>query len=403
VATGGRADPILPGARIGIVGSGQLGRMLALAARSMGYRVHTYSPRADSPTGQVADREHIAGYDDADEMAKFASDVDVLTFEFENISAEALSAAALHAPLRPGLDVLYVTQSRLREKRFLAKQGFPIAPWAAVESSGDIAQAIETVGLPAIGKTAGFGYDGKGQFRAHSEADVHAGWEALARGPIVLEQVVDFACELSVIAARSSDGSSVDFGAIENRHSAQRILDLSIAPAGVPPEVAEQAQQLTHAILASLDVVGVMCVEMFLAKDGSLLINELAPRPHNSGHLTLDACASSQFELQVRAVCDLPQSATTLLRPAAMANLLGDLWRPGAVPDWSAALTDPGVKLHLYGKSEPRDGRKMGHLTVLDDSTAEAARRATAARNRAAGARTAQLPIGVTGVTGVSQ
>lgn len=365
--------PILPGQTIGILGSGQLGRMLALTARRLGYRVHTFSPEANSPTGQIAEREVVAAYDDLDAVRAFARAVDVVTFEFENVPAATAAAAAEHAPVRPNGAVLHVAQHRLREKDFLAAANLPVAPYAAVSSLDDLRAALVRLGCPAVLKTAAFGYDGKGQVKIIAPAEAEAAWQALGRQPAVLEAWVEFERELSVVAARGLDGAFAHYGTIENFH-AHHILDLSLAPARVAPDVAAEAVALARSVLEQLDVVGVLCVELFHAADGRLLINELAPRPHNSGHLTIEACATSQFEQQLRAICGLPLGATDQSRPAAMAQVLGDLWlAAGGEPNWPAALAFPGVYLHLYGKREPRPGRKMGHLTAMAESV-EAAR-----------------------------
>lgn len=363
---------IYPPAVIGVFGSGQLGRMLALAARAMGYRIHTYSPDHDSPTGQIADREACAPYEDLDAVREFVRQVDVITFESENVAAAVAQVAAEEGvPVRPGGHVLHTTQQRLREKQFLHSAGLPVAPFAAVHSEEELQKAAAQLGTPAILKTVAFGYDGKGQIRIDAPDQALPAWNAIGRQAAILESFVDFACELSVVAARGMDGAFAHWGVIENVHH-NHILDLSVAPAQIDPRLACEAVELARAVLEKLDVVGVLCVELFLDRRGRLLINELAPRPHNSGHLTIEASITSQFEQQARAICGLPLGATDLLRPAAMANLLGDLWRNGE-PDWSAALAIPGVKLHLYGKKEPRAGRKMGHVTALA-GTIEAAR-----------------------------
>jgi len=354
---------VLPGSTIGVLGSGQLGRMFAIAARRMGYRVHTLSPDEDTPTGQVADVEINASYEDVDAVRGFASGVDVVTFEFENVPATAAAAAAECAPVRPGGYVLHVTQHRLREKTFLSEAGLPVTPFQRVRSLEELQAATRKLGLPAVLKTAGFGYDGKGQYRMKTAQDLAAAWEAVGEQEAVLEAFIDFQCEISVVAARGEDGSFVHYGAVENRHR-NHILDLSIAPARVRLEIAREAVELARAVLEKLEVVGVLCVEFFVRKDGSLLINELAPRPHNSGHFSFDANLTSQFEQQLRAVCGLPLGDTRQFGPAAMANLLGDIWDNGE-PDWEAAVGVPTVKLHLYGKAEPRPGRKMGHLTAV--------------------------------------
>ena len=371
--------PILPGSTVGILGSGQLGRMLAQSARRMGYRVHTLSPAADSPTGQIADREVVAAYDDLEAIARFARDVDVVTFEFENIGADAAAVAARHVPVRPSGDVLHITQNRHREKHALAAAGLPTARFEAVESLARLHDAIARLGTPCILKTAGFGYDGKGQARITATSDAADAWQAIGAGAAILEAVVDFEAELSVVAARGPDGTQVDYGLIENRH-VNHILDISIADMPLTPEQTTRAREIATTVMREFDVIGVLCIEMFLTRDGELLINELAPRPHNSGHLTIEACPSSQFDQQLRAVCGLPPGETRRHAPTAMANLLGDLWNDGE-PDWAAALADPAVNLHLYGKAEPRPGRKMGHLTASATSRDEAARRVTQARS----------------------
>jgi 5-(carboxyamino)imidazole ribonucleotide synthase len=373
------AQPLSPPAIIGVFGSGQLGRMLALAARAMGYRIHTFSPEHDSPTGQLADREVYAGYDDLDAVRDFVRGVDVVTFEFENVAAQVAQIAAEEGvPVRPGGHVLHTTQQRLREKRFLAGAGLPVTPFAAVTTEADLHAAVAQIGAPAVLKTAAFGYDGKGQARIDDAAQALAAWDAIDRQEAILEGFVAFERELSVVAARGLDGAFAHWGVIENVHH-NHILDVSVAPADVDPRVAADAVELARAVLEQLDVVGVLCVEMFLDRRGRLLINELAPRPHNSGHLTIEAAVTSQFEQQARAICGLPLGSTELLRPAAMANLLGDLWESGE-PNWAAALATPGVKLHLYGKKAPRAGRKMGHLTALAGTIEDARAKVMQAR-----------------------
>ncbi|MFL6255090.1 MAG: 5-(carboxyamino)imidazole ribonucleotide synthase [Pyrinomonadaceae bacterium] len=369
---------ILPGATVGVLGSGQLGRMFAIAARRMGYRVHTYSPDSDTPTGQVADREYEHAYDDLDAVREFARGVEVVTFEFENVPAEAVEAAAQLVPVRPSGTVLYTTQHRLREKTFLSTHGFPVAPFRHVRGLEDLRAALEELGLPAVLKTAGFGYDGKGQTRIDTHEEAAAAFEELHGREGVVEAFIDFEREVSVVAARGTEGEFAHYGVIENTHS-RHILDLSIAPARVDESTVREAVEIARAVLEELEVVGVTCVEFFLTRSGKLLVNELAPRPHNSGHFTFDACVTSQFEQQLRAVCGLPLGSTELLRPAAMANLLGDLWQT-CEPDWRAAAAFPNVKLHLYGKTEARKGRKMGHLTALAPTPEEAARSVLAAR-----------------------
>jgi 5-(carboxyamino)imidazole ribonucleotide synthase len=369
----------LPGSIIGVLGSGQLGRMFAMAARRMGYLVHTFSPETDTPTGQVADREVTASYDDLDAVRAFARGVDVVTFEFENIPATTVQAVAEIVPVRPNGSLLHTTQHRVREKTYLSQAGFPVTPFRRIRSLEDVGKGVAEIGLPAIMKTAGFGYDGKGQSKIETEAEAAAAYLSHDRQEMILEKFIDFEREVSVVAARGVDGEVVNYDVIENMHE-RHILDCSIAPARIAPAVARRAIEIAASLLAELDVVGVLCVEFFLNKDGELYINELAPRPHNSGHLTIDACITSQFEQQLRAVAGLPLGATTLRSPAAMVNLLGDLWLKGE-PDWLAACAFPNLKLHLYGKHEPRARRKMGHLTACAATPEEALRLARAARN----------------------
>lgn len=371
---------ILPGATIGVLGSGQLGRMFALSARRMGYRVHTFSPGDDTPMGQVADREAVGGYQDLAAVAEFAARVDVITFEFENVPFEAAATAAEHVPVRPSGRVLHIAQHRQREKDFLTAAGFPTAPFEHVPDRHTLDDAIERLGTPCVLKTAGFGYDGKGQCVISSPDQAEDAWQSIGAGEAVLEGFVDFEREISVVAARGVDGEFAHFGVTENRHR-DHILDVSIPDPDLDPAVVASAIDMAKDVLEALEVVGVLCVEFFLGADGTLRINELAPRPHNSGHFSFDACLTSQFEQQLRAVCGLPLGDTRRLRPSAMVNLLGDLWVDG-MPDWQAALQDPSLKLHLYGKADARPGRKMGHMTTFADDGEQAAERAIAARQR---------------------
>jgi 5-(carboxyamino)imidazole ribonucleotide synthase len=370
---------IAPGAALGVLGSGQLGRMFTIAARRMGYRVHTFSPDEDTPTGQVADVEVTASYDDLDALRAFARQVDVVTFEFENVPSEAIQAIEECAPVRPSGTALHVAQQRAREKSFLADRGIPTAAFAPAATLDELWDAVARVGTPAVIKTAAFGYDGKGQHKASSQADVEHIWTAIGHQEAVVERFVSLQAEISVIAARGIDGDIREYPLFENRH-ANHILDVTTAPASVPPAVASQASEITRTILEELQYVGVLCVEFFLSTEGDLLVNELAPRPHNSGHLTFDAAVTSQFEQQVRAICGLSLGSTELMRPAAMANLLGDLWEDGE-PNWAAAARFPDVKLHVYGKSSPRPGRKMGHLTATGKTVQEAQDRVVSARD----------------------
>ena len=367
-----------PGATIGVLGGGQLGRMFAMAARRLGYRVHTFAPEHDTPTGQIADIEVVASYDDVARVREFASAVDVVTFEFENVPAAAAAAAAEAAIVRPNGGALEVAQHRIREKRFLASRGLPVAPYAEVRTQADLAAALEHAGRPSVLKTAALGYDGKGQVSIRQATDAADAWNALGRKECVLESFIDLEREISVIGARGVDGVTSFFDPFDNVHR-HHILDVTVAPADIPARVAADAVEITRSVLEGLDYIGILCVEFFVARDGRLLVNEIAPRPHNSGHLTFDACRTSQFEQQVRAICGFPLGATDLLQPAAMVNLLGDLWTDGE-PDWAAALALPDLKLHLYGKASARPGRKMGHLTVLAPQREQARDRALLAR-----------------------
>jgi 5-(carboxyamino)imidazole ribonucleotide synthase len=371
---------ILPGAVIGVLGSGQLGRMFAIAARRMGYRVHVLSPDDDTPTGQVADVEIQTSYDDVDRVAQFARSVAAVTFEFENVPVATAEVAARYAPVRPAGRVLHTTQNRLREKTFLRDAGLPVTPFATVRSVADLDIAIPAVGLPAVMKTASWGYDGKGQARVESREQAEQAWQSLGGRDAILERWIDFTSELSVIAVRGVDGELACYDPISNIHR-HHILDVSLAPAGVPPHITLAAHEIARSVMIELDVVGVLCVEFFVSRQGELLINELAPRPHNSGHLTINAHVACQFEQQVRAVCGLPLASIEQLRPAAMVNLLGDLWQ-GGEPAWGRACSLPDVKLHLYGKRAARPGRKMGHLTTLASTAEAAAAQALEARRR---------------------
>ncbi len=371
---------ILPGATIGVLGSGQLGRMLAIAARELGYRIQIYSPDNDTPAGHIADKEWTAPYEDLETVRAFASGVQVVTFEFENVLSMTTDAVSEIVPVRPAGQVLHITQQRLREKSFLRDNGFPVTPFRRITSLLELQNAALELGLPAVLKTASFGYDGKGQNRLQSEADLLAAFKALNGAEGIYEAFVDFAKEVSVVAARTLNGEFKAFPVFENAH-ANHILDVTFAPAAIPEKLAREAEDLARGILEKLDVVGLLTVEMFVTRDGRLLVNELAPRTHNSGHLTIDACVTSQFEQQVRAICGLPLGSAELKQPAAMANVLGHLWANGE-PNWAAALEDPLVKLHLYGKADARVGRKMGHLTATGTSTREAAERVQLARDR---------------------
>lgn len=362
---------IAPGAALGVLGSGQLGRMFAIAARRMGYRVHAFSPEADTPTGQVADVEVVAEYEDLDALKAFARQVDVVTFEFENVPVVAIDAIEAITPVRPCGMALQTAQQRAREKQFLADRGFPTAPFGRAATLDELWDAVARIGTPAVIKTAAFGYDGKGQHKVTTPADVEHIWTAIGHQEAVVEKFVNLQTEVSVVAARGLDGEMAHYQPFENRHR-DHILDVTTTPAAITPSLAAQATDIARHLLEELQYVGVLCVEFFVDTDGELLVNELAPRPHNSGHLTFDAAITSQFEQQVRAVCALPLGSTRLLAPAAaMANLLGELWEDGE-PNWAAASRFSDVKLHLYGKSEARRGRKMGHMTAMGQTTDEA-------------------------------
>jgi 5-(carboxyamino)imidazole ribonucleotide synthase len=378
------SDPVfLPGSRIGLMGSGQLGRMFAIECRKMGYRVHTFSPERDTPTGQVSDSEICAPYEDEAAVRAFASGVDVLTFEFENIPVQSIDWASEHCTVRPTGRLLHICQHRLREKTFLKQNGLPVTEFAHVASEAELLSAIGAIGLPAVLKTAAFGYDGKGQRLIRPETDMAAAWLEFEGQPAVLEAWVPFEKEISVIVARGLRGELATYPVCENVHS-NHILDITLAPAPLPEQTTKQASALAIRAAEALELVGVMAVEMFLLSDGKILINELAPRPHNSGHFSFNASVTSQFEQQLRAVCGLPLGSTASLRPAAMANLLGDLWSNGE-PDWHAAAGIPEVKIHLYGKASPKPGRKMGHLVAFGDTVEAAAGLVRKAREKLKG------------------
>jgi 5-(carboxyamino)imidazole ribonucleotide synthase len=373
------AAPILPGAMLGVLGSGQLGRMFAMAAARLGYRVHVFAPEHDAPAADVACRQTVAPFEDADAIARFARSVDVVTFEFENIPVSATEMASRFAPVRPSGSVLHECQDRLREKEFLRAAGVPCTPFAEATTADQLRSALAELGTPAVLKTAAWGYDGKGQTLVRSADEAQAAWAALGGARGILEGWIDFECELSMLAARSATGEEAFFGPIANEH-ANHILDVSSYPSAKLAGVENDARGIARTVLGELNIIGLICVEFFLTREGRLLVNEIAPRPHNSGHLTIDACACSQFEQQVRAVCGLPLGSFTLGAPAAaMANLLGNVWRNGE-PQWARVLADERLRLHLYGKTEARPGRKMGHLTALSNSAEEAAALVRAAR-----------------------
>lgn len=359
---------IPPGATLGVLGSGQLGRMFAIEARRLGYGVHVFSPDRNTPTGAVADREWVASYDDFDALDQFAKHVDVVTLEFENVSIDALNRLEKHVSVRPGPQVLEAAQNRLQEKTALRSFGLPTASFAAIDSLATLTDKLAEMGGRGILKTASWGYDGKGQQFVQSRDDLAAIWDSYAGQPTILEGFVHFTREISVIGVRDGIGNFACFDPVVNVH-ANHILDVSLAdPQLFSDPLRSRSQEIVRTIMESLDAVGVLCVELFQTANDDLIINEFAPRPHNSGHLTIDAHVCCQFAQQVRAICNLPLGSTQLRQPAAMANLLGDIWPAQGIPNWSQALAMPEVRLHLYGKHEAKAGRKMGHLTALSTS-----------------------------------
>jgi 5-(carboxyamino)imidazole ribonucleotide synthase len=349
-----------PNSTIGIVGGGQLGRMSALAAARLGYRCHILTPERDSPASQVSAGTTLGDYENTAALRDFAAHADVITFEFENISANGLELLAALKPVRPGPDILRLSQDRVLEKSFLNGAGAPTAAWRTVGTLQELEAAVEELGLPAVLKTTRLGYDGKGQAMLRSAADLAPAFAALHPKPLILESFIDFACEISVIVARGGDGTIAAFDTVENRHR-DHILDLTLAPARIPDLTAQAAQQIARRVAEALDLVGLLAVEMFVAGDGRVLVNELAPRPHNSGHWTIDACPASQFELHIRAIAGLPLPPAARHSDAVMKNLVG----PEETALWPDILATPGLIPHLYGKAEARPGRKMGHVTRL--------------------------------------
>ncbi|CAI8708462.1 N5-carboxyaminoimidazole ribonucleotide synthase [Brevibacillus sp. IT-7CA2] len=361
---------IKPGSTLGILGGGQLGRMIALAGRAMGYRFVTMDPTADAPCGQTADRQIVASYDDVEAAMQLASVSDVISYEFENVDAQVAEVLESRAYVPQGSRLLRITQNRIREKTAIREIGIPVAPFCVVNSLGDLQDAVRELGLPAVMKTATGGYDGKGQWVLRSEAELAEAYETLSKAgtELIVEQFVPFQMELSVIAARNPAGELAVFPVSENIHQ-ENILHLSIVPARISAEVAVRAEEIARTIVEKLDVVGLIAVELFLTEDGQLYVNELAPRPHNSGHFTMDACVTSQFEQHVRAVCNLPLGSTELLSSVVMVNILGEHLQP--VIDQIDKLPRT-AKLHLYGKAESKAKRKMGHINVLAPTVEEA-------------------------------
>ena len=359
---------ILPGATLGMLGGGQLGRMFTVAARTMGYHVIVLDPDPESPAGEFATDHVCAEYGDPSALEYLAQTCAAITTEFENVPAAALDQLSISCVVRPSAKAVSIAQDRIREKAFLHEFEFPVVKFAVVRSEADREVALQFTGQPALLKVSRFGYDGKGQARVSNLEEARAAWDLMEREPCVLEELLTLEAEISVVLARGADGQIATFPIAQNVHR-HGILDMSIVPARVSETVQREAVVLAQDIAERLDYVGVLAVEYFVLAGGRLLVNEIAPRPHNSGHFTLDACMTSQFEQQVRALCGLPLGPTRLLTPAVMVNLLGDLWSPnGGEPDWSAVLSDPHIKLHLYGKRSSRPGRKMGHYTCVDEN-----------------------------------
>jgi 5-(carboxyamino)imidazole ribonucleotide synthase len=354
---------ILPGATVGVLGGGQLGRMFTLQARTMGYGVVVLDPDPASPAGAVANRHIRAPYDDERALSDLSESCAAITTEFENVPAAALQTLTRSSLVRPPVEAVATSQDRIAEKSFLQSHGIPTAKFRAVRDLRELKTAVTALRLPALLKTSRFGYDGKGQALVKSEEDAVRAFQRFGGVPCVLEERLALECELSVVLARGIDGDVAPFPVAENQHR-DGILETSVVPARVPEAMTREARELATGLAEEMEYVGVLGVELFVANGSRLLVNEMAPRPHNSGHYTLDACSTDQFEQQLRALCGLPLAQPWLLSPVAMINLLGDLWADGE-PRWEEALSRPGVRLHLYGKAEARPGRKMGHLNCL--------------------------------------
>jgi 5-(carboxyamino)imidazole ribonucleotide synthase len=350
---------IEPGGTIGVLGGGQLGRMTTLAAAALGYRCHIFCPEPDSPAKRVTSLATTADYGDRAALRTFAAAVDVITFEFENVPAESVEILAALKPVRPGPEALRVAQDRLKEKNFLRSIDVVTARYQEVTSEESLTRALRDIGSHGVLKTVRLGYDGKGQVMIRPDTDLAAAWRQMGSGTGILEGLVDFACEISVIVARGLNGACAAYVPVENQHR-NHILDITIAPARIAPEIAMRAEAIARHIAERLDLVGLLAVEMFVTAGGEVLVNEIAPRPHNSGHWTIDACVTSQFEQFVRAICGLPLGSPERHSDAVMKNLIGD-----DVAQWRDALSEPAAKLHLYDKGAPRPGRKMGHVTRL--------------------------------------
>ncbi len=367
----------MPGGTLGILGGGQLGRMSAIAARRLGYKVRTFDPAPGACAAAIADEHVTADWGDTAALTRFAQGCGRITLEFENIPPATVEFVARNVPSHPSANVLAICQNRRREKEFLRAAGIPCANFAVVSSLDELRAAVKAIGFPCVLKTADFGYDGKGQVKLPTaEADLAAAWAKIGGAVGVLEAWVPFEMEISVLVARTVDGRTAVYDPAENIHR-NHILHLSLSPARLAEATAAEARALALSIAGQIGLVGLLAVEMFV-QDGRIVVNELAPRPHNSGHQTFDANETSQFEQHVRAVCGLPLGGTKPLAPSAMVNLLGDVWRDGQEPDWTKLLADPSAKLHLYDKGKAAPGRKMGHITVTAPTLEEALRRAEA-------------------------
>ncbi len=365
---------ILPGASLGVLGGGQLGRMFAVAARRMGYRVVSWDPDPSSPAKDFSSVHIDAGFEDKDGLEYFLKHVQAVTTEFENVPAETLRKLSERLRVVPSAESVAVCQDRIREKTFLYNAGVPVPAFVPVFEENDLEKAFEQTGAPALLKRSRWGYDGKGQALVQGPGDAVLAFDAWGKVPCILEQRVPFSHEISIILAKNGKGEIRSFPIAENRHS-HGVLETTAVPAQISGKSAETAMRLSEIIVAKLAYQGILAIEFFVLPDGSVLVNELAPRPHNSGHFTLDACMTDQFEQQVRVLCGLPLGETQLISPAVMGNIMGDLWKEGD-PDWSIPLAEEGLKLHLYGKATARPGRKMGHFTILDPNIGKALERA---------------------------
>ena len=380
-----KSEKILPGGLLAILGGGQLGRMTAMAARTMGYRVRVMDPEAKCPASFVADETIVGRWSDVDAARRLAAGADAVTLEIEQIGVDALREVASVAPLRPGAEPVRIIQDKTLQKVWLAENGFPVGPFRVVRSEAELHEAVAALGGRVYLKIGYGGYDGRGQERIGldppaTEEAIAVAWKSIGERPAVAEQALDLECEISVMAARSPSGEVRVYPAARNHHENQ-ILAWSVLPAGVPSELEARAEKLAAELITKLGIEGLLCAEIFITRKGELYVNELAPRPHNSYHQSERGCATSQFEQLVRAVCNLPLGSTELISPAAIVNLLGDVWLKGE-PNFAAALAVPGVRLHLYEKHTPRAGRKMGHLSATGATADEALERVLEAKRR---------------------